>query len=289
MAHSLVLRVIDQVSSAGSATNEDRAAAEGRLAWVIDGATDVLAAPLTNRESDSAWFADELDRELRDYARSGLDDLDLAALPGELARSIAPRFDAASQRRPATRHEHPSAAGLIIALQPDRVAYVALADCSMIARTDGATSRHGIARDDAGDRHLVGVLRTEPDTHKTTGSDLRGRLLPILQASRDLLNEPHGYGAFSVLPPPDVFTMQGSLAARPGTRLLLATDGFMRLVDVFSLYSEEGLMDAAGTLGLAALEAELRGFEQSATGRSRFPRFKCHDDATALLIEVVRA
>jgi hypothetical protein len=63
----------------------------------------------------------------------------------------------------------------------------------------------------------------------------------------------------------------------------LATDGFTRLYETFSVYSEESLLDAAFQKGLAALVDELRQLERSDAACERFPRVKPYDDTTAVL------
>jgi hypothetical protein len=48
------LEILDIVSSGATAVNQDRAGAPGARAWVIDGATDVLEAPLISDTTDAA-------------------------------------------------------------------------------------------------------------------------------------------------------------------------------------------------------------------------------------------
>jgi hypothetical protein len=89
-----------------------------------------------------------------------------------------------------------------------------------------------------------------------------------------------------------------SLPWRPGLRfvsqrvsakatLLLASDGFMRLVDVIRRYSEAELMQAVNDKGIVSLIAELRRLEREDGQARRFARVKIHDDATALVIQPV--
>jgi hypothetical protein len=66
--------------------------------------------------------------------------------------------------------------------------------------------------------------------------------------------------------------------------VLLATDGLMRLVEVYGAYDADGLVAAAADKGLAALLRELRGIEAADAGCARFPRIKPSDDATGVLL-----
>src|SRR5258708_6217051 len=68
--------------------------------------------------------------------------------------------------------------------------------------------------------------------------------------------------------------------------LLLATDGFYRLVDVYAAYSVDSLLKAASLLGLAELGRELRQIERADPNCRAHPRLKPMDDATAVLIAI---
>jgi hypothetical protein len=72
-----------------------------------------------------------------------------------------------------------------------------------------------------------------------------------------------------------------------GTRVLLMTDGFLALVSDYERYDVPSLLAAAESKGLAALGQELREIERNDADGARYPRFKTHDDATALLFRVV--
>ena len=68
--------------------------------------------------------------------------------------------------------------------------------------------------------------------------------------------------------------------------ILLATDGFLALVSDYRRYDSETLIEAATSIGLAKLGAELREIESKDAEGARYPRFKTNDDATALLLRV---
>jgi len=76
--------------------------------------------------------------------------------------------------------------------------------------------------------------------------------------------------------------------AAAATHLLLATDGFYRLVDTYGMLTAGELMQAALERGLAPLYAELRRIEDGDPECLAFPRLKARDDATAVLVEVRR-
>ena len=71
--------------------------------------------------------------------------------------------------------------------------------------------------------------------------------------------------------------------------VLIASDGFFRLVNVFRAYDAAGLIRSALRVGrLAALCAELRRREVDDPTCRRHPRLKSMDDASAVLIRIRR-
>lgn len=286
---TLRLRVLDEVSLPSGTVNDDRVGAAGPLAWAIDGATDVLAEPLMPGGSDAAWIAAVLDDELRQRASApiaALSDLVLA-----LTEFTARRFAAEWRRPPEHAHEQPSAAGFIIRLDVAEIEYLSLADCQCLAKAPGEVAVSlGLDPEVAqGDRRAIEVMQTFRATSSSASwKEARAHLWPRIRAARGRLNTPDGYGVMSVIPPPAKFMRTGRGPAKAGMRLLLATDGFMRLVDMFGRYMGDELVDLAGSAGLAALARELREMEAADGDCVHVPRTKPHDDASAILIEVVR-
>lgn len=294
------LKLIDRISIGSGHANEDRVGLTDGMAWVIDGATDVLDAPLVGgHPSDASWFADELHAEFERIAADG--SVSLAGLPMLAAERIAPRFERARSRAPRARHELPSAAGLIVRLDhgtstssegsagsEGSASYLALADCSLVVDDGGTVTRYGADLLDLGDRRHREIIAQHRDKRPADAtSDLRISMRDYLQAARDYLNTPGGYGAFSVVAPRPEHTVSGRFGVRPGTRLMLASDGFMRLADMFEVYTTEALMHAALAHGVAPLVDELRRLERGDASGSDHPRFKTSDDASAMLVEVV--
>jgi hypothetical protein len=281
------LTVLDRVSVASSAVNDDRVGASGALAWAIDGATDVLAEPLMPGGSDAAWIAAVADAELIRLGESFTGSLD--DLIAQLTQAAAERFAAERRRPPVEAHEQPSAAALIIRLEGLDVDYVSLADCQCLAHAPGApVTALGLDPEvTQGDRRAIEVMQTFRATAgSATWREARAHLWPRIRAARGRLNTPDGYGVLSVIPPPAKFMRIGRTRVVPGTRLLLATDGFMRLTDLFARYGWDELLDLACRDGLAVLVDELRQMETADGDCLHVPRTKPHDDASAILLEV---
>lgn len=189
-----------------------------------------------------------------------------------------------ARRAPAGHHEHPSASGLIVRVGSARLHYVGVGDCTLLAET-----RHGFRRlvtdeRDAGAPWVAqAVAAFHAGSMQATVAEARAHLWPRLRAARAKMNEPDGYGVLSITPTPARFVTSGSFEPAAGGHVLLASDGLMRLADVYRRHTAEELL-AAARGGLDALVAELRGIEHGDAGCRRFPRVKASDDATGVLL-----
>jgi hypothetical protein len=284
---SLQLRTLDALSLPAGKVNDDRVGSAGAFAWALDGATDVLAEPLMPGGSDAAWIAALLDDELRKAAASDVGSL--SNLVPILTEASARRFAAERRRPPEHPHEQPSAAGLIVRLDDETIEYLSLADCQCLLKNLGAPTL-SIGRDPEitrGDQRTAESMSSIRLAAAVGWAEARAQVWPRIRAARDRLNTAEGYGVLSVIPPPAKFVRTGRVAVTAGARLLLATDGFMRLVDLFGRYGADEMVRLAGESGLAALARELREIETADGDCLRVPRTKPHDDASAILLEIV--
>ncbi len=277
--------IVTIVSAASDAENEDRGGAAGAYAWVIDGATDVIEAPLTPGVTDASWVAATLDRLLGEVARAAQPPFgSLAGAPGWLSERLAEEFGRVVRRVPEGRHEHPSASGVIVRIEGPRLHYVGVGDCTLLAETRDGFRRLVTHERDAGDPWVAqAVAAFHAGRQETTPQEARAHLWPRIRAGRAMMNQPDGYGVLSVTPTPARFVTAGSIEPAAGGHVLLASDGLMRLADVYRRYTAEELL-AASRRDLDAVVAELRAIERDDAGCRRFPRAKASDDATGVLL-----
>jgi hypothetical protein len=277
--------LIDSVSEAGKAVNEDRAAASTRAAWILDGATGLSPQRLFPGPSDPAWFAATADALLARLTRESDDGMvQLRRLVAELheacaAAALLPLAD--------TEIELPSASLAVAQLVGDEIALLMLGDCKLLLRRhDGRVEAFDHSSVAPFDAKVVEALRAIQAGGETELSRITPRLTPLIRENRLWKNRPDGYGVLTADPASLAFAETARRPAADVTHLLLATDGFYRLVDIYGMLTAGELMQAALERGLTPLHSELRRLEDSDPECIAFPHLKARDDATAVVVRV---
>jgi serine/threonine protein phosphatase PrpC len=262
--HDLAFAVKSQATrESGLHPNEDIFGVEGNFAWIFDGATSA---------SPSQQGASELVLALSDGIRE-------AVLAGDTdLRQIGKRgVDAAIQRLKTDSSKiPPSAAGLICKLQGDIIEYLVLGDVTMIVSSQKSIS---IVRDPSSLQREVSYL-TEAKTSQRSLGD-------VLDKRRRGMNTEAGYWIWSVSKDAVDKAYLSQFVVSPDSWVLLASDGFLRLVDLFKNVSYDELMLLAINKGCDSIIDMVRELESEDADCSRFSRASVCDDASGLLLEVV--
>ena len=281
------MRIVDSIASAGSSlgggmkrgTGDDRYVFDEAAGWacVIDGATDVGPVRIFKKqESDAAWYAEMFAGELL-ATPIGSDEAPKEFFP-RFARRLQEQAAAASRVAldDAPRSSLPTAAAIWVRARGGVIEGATLGDAiGIVARPDGGVELIG----DTGKPDEENVRARE--VMKMTEADRR----KWLQDTRELHNRADGYWVFGVQPEAADHIQHKRIDGPPGTRALIMTDGFYRLVSPYREYTDAELLNVANDKGLGFLLDKLRGLESSPEDDAAIGRFKTSDDATALLIE----
>jgi hypothetical protein len=279
----MILSLVAHVTEASGLANEDIAGFSGRFAWVVDGASGVSARTLAEGATDAAWLAGAIDGVLRERIGQG-DDPDLATLIHDLQAVLAERFQAGATGSLENDTDGPSAC---LALLEAR------------ASGNGSIALKGAVIGD------VAVLvpgqprwtdeRLKPFEAETLDVLSQSERIPVgipepviaqIRRNRLHLNRPGGYHAVHPRLPWADAMLPFEAEVEAGTRVILATDGFLRLCDLFEAVSEADLVRGVSTGEAPALLAALRQLERADPDGRRHLRVKTHDDATVLAVAV---
>lgn len=287
------MKLIDSISFPGSkfgggmktGTGDDRYAFDEAAGWacVIDGATDVGPVRIFSAaESDAARYAEIFAAEIMKGPA------DAREVPQAWFGRLLPRIRAAVERevkiplKDAPLASYPTAAATWVRHRLDKrgkgvLEGATLGDSIAIVKTpSGAVTVFGEASKAADEQVRA----------KTVMAMTPADRLKWLQDVRTIHNTAKGYWVFGVQAEAADHIVYQSCEAPLGTKVLVMSDGFYRLVSPYQRYTDEALIDAVVARGLGELMRELRGMETSAADDAAIGRFKTSDDATALLLEV---
>ncbi len=278
----------DSVSLAGSEArpNEDTFGFNPVAAWVLDGATGLASAPVVSEQSDARWLVEKANEALRDFG--DVEDLSLSDLFHNVISYLKISFSDEAIRIPSVSHEYPSSSMIFTRYSEGLLEYASLGDCRLLLRrkSGDVVSLGGNHMLSALDQLALDKSSEHPDVDTLTVADRFKGSLPILREHRDIANSEGGYWLLGLDVEAASHISEGALHVEPGDEVLLMSDGFYRLVNVFGKISESGIFDIARDNGLEELGARLRITERSDPECIDHPRFKVSDDATALFIRI---
>ncbi|HEV8389144.1 MAG TPA: protein phosphatase 2C domain-containing protein [Dongiaceae bacterium] len=279
----------------GSTTNEDAyglwpSRDAPRAAWVLDGVTGINDRALLPGPSDAAWFVAQVQDALPALL-SQSPNMPVADLIGALVRELDRRQSASwLDPRGADGRETPAASFALIRLLGSEIEILRLGDCLILLEaTDGTVT--------VMDHPVLALIET--DTRRAL-LDLRARgvtdpkkafetMMPKLRAQRRRRNLPDGYGVLAAEQSCISVMHVDRMSARGLRRVLLASDGYYRLVDHYGAMSDAELVEETSRRGPDTLLKQLRAIEAADPAAVTYPRLKIRDDATALLIGVGEA
>ena len=281
------MKLLDSISFPGSklgggmktGTGDDRYAFDEAGGWVcvVDGATDVGPVRIfAAAESDAARYAEIFAETIVRHPA------DAREIPQAWFARLLPRLRAAIERevkiplKDAPLASYPTAAATWVRHRKGRLEGATLGDSIAIVKSpNGAVTVFGEA----------GKAADEQGRAKTVMAMTPEDQLKWLQDVRAIHNTRGAYWVFGVQPEAADHIVHQSCDAPAGTKALVMSDGFYRLVSPYGRYTDEGLIDAVMDRGLGALMRELREMEASPEDDASIGRFKTSDDATALLVE----
>jgi hypothetical protein len=252
--------------------SEDRFGTSGAMAWILDGASSVSPGLVRTARSDADWIVDHLDNELR-----ALSDRP-EPLKELVARALHHVALLADDEWEGARPEVPPSAALgVVRHVGDHTEFFVLADVSVILRTEAAAvwliDRRVDEHNAAARRELEEAV-LEPEI---TFAQISERTRPLLaEPRRSMMNKPDGYWAASIDEAAADHALTGTIDG--AEEVILATDGFIRALDLFGLVSSP---EQLFTSDFRALAGSIRAIERGDPDTIAYPRWSVSDDICA--------
>jgi hypothetical protein len=258
-----------------------------RAAWVLDGVTGINDRALLPGPSDAAWFVAQVQEALPSLLPTA-PDMPAADLVGGLVEELDRRQSAAwLDARGADGRETPAASFALVRTIGTEIEVLRLGDCLVLLEAaDGTVTvmdHPVLAAIEAETREALLALRAR---RITDPNEAFAAMLPQLRAQRRRRNLVDGYGVLAAERTCLPMIQIDRIPAHTLRRVLLASDGYYRLVDHYGAVTDADLMRRTEELGADAMLKQLRAIEAADPLATRYPRLKIADDATALLIGV---
>ena len=279
----LRFRSLYRQSVPGSRINEDGLGLLGHCAWIVDGATGLSTEQLTSGGSDAAWLAGAIDGILERLVDRKSEGADLLR---QLEVEIGRAFDVATAHLPGRNvHHTPSAClGLVQAQKAGtgrvRLQGFFLGDVVALVPSEQGLVRWTDERAKPFEKKTLAALEAGGHEPGRMPEAVRRQILD----NRTKLNQPDGYWVVNPCHPFAGRELRFEAQVQTGAVVVLATDGFMRLVDVFGAYTDRSLHAALAEGRGDDLIEELRALERGDLLSGAYPRVKTHDDATVFVI-----
>lgn len=247
--------------------NEDRVGSYRNVAWVIDGATPLFQETYLSEDNDVVWLVETLHKWLPHFIR------DEESLEEILSRTLAHVEQEALGLYPGlgdiAAYALPTFTVAMVRLSGGRLEYYVLGDAGVLAALPD------------------GILWMTDDRLEVMSRRVRQEAVAdkpvLLQAIRQKLNTAEGYWIGSIDGAGIPHGYAGEMKVEPGTRVMCVSDGYSRLFELFDWIEAEQLkLDDAS---VKATVAKVREIEMADAEGVRFPRAKCHDDLSVVLVE----
>jgi hypothetical protein len=280
------LKLAGHLSRGSGHVNEDAVGYMGaeddvQAAWVLDGVTGINDKNLGLAGSDAQWFVARIDAHLRELfpmardVRTVMSDL--------IDRLIADQAQALELGKLPESYDPPAACIAAVCKIGGDWHALRLGDCRLLAQDRTGFRRIVDFANDDFDHWITGEAQRLRAEGLTDIKAISLKLQPDLFANRRRRNRPGGYGVIAADRACLSFVYYMPLS--DPTSVLLASDGFFRLVDHYDEISEPELLSRASVNGnVETLYDRLRAIEKSDPDCLEFPRFKPQDDASALAL-----
>ena len=277
----------------GGKTNEDAYGVwpngrAPRAAWVLDGVTGINDRALLPGPTDAAWFVAQA-QETLPALLAATNDRPAPDLIAQLSDALGARQDAAwLSPDGAAGHETPAASFVLCRQLGATIEIARLGDCLVLLEwMDG----HIQLLDDPALAAIEADLRVRILHLRAKGvADPAATLtamMPVLRDIRRRRNVAGGYGVLTADRSCLDLLQADRFPAAELRSILLVSDGYYRLVDVYGAMPDAELLRRTCESGAEKMLAELRAIEAADPQGALHPRLKMADDATALLLRRV--
>ncbi len=274
----------NEISHSYKRVNEDLCGHADNRFWIMDGATGLSNYPLFHSDSDAYWL---VKRYHEFFANNDPRDLPFDNYVKAAVLEVLSSVGGIDRLTGIDNYRLPSAGLFLGIVERRKLRFIQLGDCKCLLRAKGQLRVLGQSRLECLDRAVIMEMKQLHAAGLQNFSDVWAALLPLLRQNRAMANRQGGYWILGF----DVEAIDNAILdeidVNVGDSMIAMTDGFARLFEVFDLVQPHQMLSLSRTHGLSYLLRMLRQAEDQDPDCIRFARIKGHDDATAMVIDVI--
>ncbi len=254
--------------------NEDLVRVTQEYALVMDGSTNL---GMYENMPDARWYVQAFARAFDACFHKG----DPRTAAGAAMEQLRQEYLALTGRDPAVETAVPSASFSLVYEAAGEVVIALLGDCTAVVYPKVgqpyALYQDGVEKVDGRARQEMCLLSRRQGITVAQAAQ-HPQIRQLLQENRSRMNTPEGYWILSFCREALEHMQITRLPAQQVAAVTLFSDGFDRMKPVFL----QGLPNRS----LQQLYRQIYEEEEKDPDFTRFPRFKCHDDASCVLLEI---
>lgn len=273
---------IRQFTISGNGKNEDSCYICDKFGFVIDGATGLTDINITNYQTDAQWFS----FVFRDYLINALQD-DTKTISQIVKRGIV-EVDKLYNSFGGIKDGDlkPSAAIAIFRIKGEYIEYFVLGDCSILL--NGKNIQIITTKElELFDKQNIILMQELANKNNINVVDAKPLIIDALKNLRKKMNTRQGYWILADDVKAVDFANTGTIKKTDIKQIVVVSDGFSQIYDMFKIYTVEQLMEEL-YFGKNIEEIyQILYFEQEKDCFcNNFPRFKLRDDATLIEMQL---
>lgn len=253
--------------------NEDWLVTTSDLVVMLDGATSRTE---TGCRHGAAWYTRKLGAAI--IAHATAQAAPLRQVLADAIRDVTALHPECDLTHPGT----PSAAVAVVRLTAEELRYLVLGDVTVVLEVNGVVTAVSDQRISAS----APRERAEADRHSIGSPEKATALIVMKHAELAARNTQRGYWIAAADPTAADHAIIGEVSMTAVERLAMVTDGAARYVDLFGRADWASVLRVLSSSGPRGFINRLvRPIEAADPLGVRYPRNKCSDDATAVIVD----
>jgi hypothetical protein len=269
----------------GNHTKEDIANIGSNSTWVLDGATGLNGRNIiASAESDAQWYVKWWDRfllnnlnnienSIQDILKEGIDQ-------------IRNEFNAHVGNEEISNIDFPSSTLSIVRWQDNILEYFILGDGTLTIRQNCGTEVYRDKSINILDDKVYERMKYLINQQGQSLYQAKANVIDMLVDHRLKKNTPDGYWILEFDERAIDNGLYERIEVKDEVEILLTSDGFSAISDKYNRYPIEKLIEEARVRGLDKIYKEIRDIELGDALGEKYPRFKIHDDSSAVYIRL---